>query len=78
MSVAIDEATTIALIDQKLDRLLLDVAEVRAEFKSIADRATITEKELIRLQEQVRTGDRDSKIVAAVTSIAAGVIGRIP
>ncbi len=73
-----DQTTTIALIAQKLDRLLLDVAEVRSEFKQFEQRQREDEETLVRLQEQVRVGDRDSKIVAAITGFAASVIGRVP
>ena len=75
------DPTTIALISQKLDRLLLDVANVRQEFCKVTDdhedRLRTIEADSIRLQEQIKTGDRDTKILATVGSLAAAAVGRL-
>jgi len=67
--------TTTALLGQKLDQLLLSVADARATFITMEQRVRSLEDQTARLDERVKTGDRDSKLVAAATGIAAAIIG---
>ena len=67
----------LALIGQKLDRLLIDVADLRAAYKGIEERQRTTEGNVIRLQTQMEQGDRDSKVIAGVAGVAAAAIGLI-
>ena len=67
--------TQTALLGQKLDQLLLAVSDVRATFITMEERVRFLETETARLDERVKNGDRDSKLVAAATGVAAAIIG---
>jgi hypothetical protein len=70
-------AVDVALLSQKLDQLLIGVADVRSGVADIERRVRAVENDTIRLQEQIKTGDRDSKTIAAVAGIAAAAVGRM-
>lgn len=73
-----DPTTEIALLGQKLDQLLIAVSDVRSTFRGIEERVRGLERDSARMDERIRTGDRDSKITAVAAGITAALVGRLP
>lgn len=73
--------TNIAVLYEKLDRLLLDVAGLRADFAKVTDdheaRMRLLEAGQIRLEEQQSTDNKINRALSVVAATGAAIVGSV-